>query len=135
MTSETQFREESNLFIWRPQGLLNEARVNQVLVELIKREAKTVKPFNRFTDLSAVESFDLTFKYVFHIALYRRLSYSGREPVKSAFYVTDPSAARLVRIHALVTDCSPLRVEMFDEREATAKWLGVPTESLLPPPV
>jgi hypothetical protein len=68
------------------------------------------KPFNRFSDLSVVESFHLTFKYVFHVALHRRLSYAGREPVKSAFYVRHPQAAHLVRIHALMIDQSPLNV-------------------------
>jgi len=90
------------------------------------------KPFNRFCDLSAVESFHLTFKYIFHVALHRRLSYAGRGPIKSAFYVTHPEAAHLVKIHALMTDYSPLNVEMFEEREAAAKWLGVSVESLMP---
>jgi len=89
------------------------------------------KPFNRFSDLSAVESFHLTFRYVFHVALHRRFSYAGRGPIKSAFYVTHPEAAHLVKIHALLTDYSPLNVEMFEEREAAAKWLGVPVESLM----
>jgi hypothetical protein len=88
-------------------------------------------PFNRLADLSLVESFHLTFKYVFHVALHRRLSYVGRERIKSAFYVTHPEAAQIVKIHALVTDLSPLNVEMFEEREAAAKWLGVTVESLM----
>ena len=128
-----RFHEDLPLFVWRPRGLLDEAAVNRVLVDLLRREAAAAKPFNRFCDLSLVESFHLTFKYVFHVALHRRLSYVGREPVKSAFYVTHPEAAQLVRIHALMTDQSPLNVEMFEEREAAAKWLGVPVESLTVP--
>ncbi len=128
---EVEFLEEARLLIWRPRGILDEAAVNKVLVELLRREAMAAKPFNRFSDLSAVEPFHLTFKYVFHIALYRRLSYAGRGPIKSAFYVTRPEAAHLVRIHALITDHSTLKVEMFEEREAAAKWLGVPVESLM----
>jgi len=31
-----------------------------------------------------------------------------------------------------MTDQSPLKVEMFEQREAAAKWLCVPVESLLP---
>jgi len=129
--SEVEFLEEARLLIWRPRGILDEAAVNKVLVDLLRREAMAAKPFNRFSDLSALESFHLTFKYVFHVALYRRLSYVGRESIKSAFYVTRPEAAHLVRIHALITDHSTLKVEMFEEREAAAKWLGVPVESLM----
>ena len=40
-------------------------------------------------------------------------------------------AAHLVKIHGLVTDLSPLKTEMFEEREAAAKWLCVAAESLL----
>jgi len=130
--AEVKFREEAHLFIWRPRGILNEAAVNKVLVDLLRREAMAAKPFNRFSDLSLVESFHLTFKYIFHVALHRRLSYAGRGPIKSAFYVTNPEAAHLVKIHALLTDHSPLNVEMFEESEAAAKWLGVPVAILTP---
>jgi hypothetical protein len=130
---EVEFLEEARLLIWRPRGVLDEAAVNKVLVDLIRRETMAAQPFNRFSDLSGLESFHLTFKYVFHVALYRRLSYAGREPIKSAFYVTHPEAAHLVRIHALMTDHSSLEVEMFEEREAAAEWLGVPFELLTAP--
>jgi hypothetical protein len=131
--AEVEFLEEARLLIWRPRGILDEAAVNKVLVDLLRREAMAAQPFNRFSDLSAVESFHLTFQYVFHVALHRRLSYAGRGPIKSAFYVTHPEAAHLVKIHALLTDHSPLHVEMFEEREAAAKWLGVPVELLTVP--
>src|SRR5260370_36709357 len=97
---EVEFLEKARLLIWRPRGILDEAAVNKILVDLIKRETMAAQPFNRFSDLSGLESFHLTFKYVFHVALYRRLSYAGREPIKSAFYVTHPEDAHLVRIHA-----------------------------------
>lgn len=100
-------------------------------MELVKREARAARPFNRFSDLSAVESFHLTFKYVFHVALYRRLSYAERNPVKSAFLVTDDEAAHLVKIHALMTDYSPIEVRLFRESAAAAEWLGVPTPAML----
>jgi len=130
---DLELYEDLRLIVWRPRGVLDEAAVNKVLLELLRREAMAAQPFNRFSDLSLVESFHLTFKYVFHVALHRRLSYAGRGPIKSAFYVTHPEAAHLVKIHALLTDHSPLNVEMFEEREAAAKWLGVPVESLTMP--
>jgi hypothetical protein len=128
---DVQFHEDLHLFVWRPRGILDEDAVNQVLVELLRREAMAALPFNRLSDLSLVESFHLTFKYVFHVALHRRLSYIGRERIKSAFYVSHPEAAHIVKIHALMTDLSPLNVEMFEELEAAAKWLGVTVESLI----
>jgi hypothetical protein len=130
--ADVEYLEEARLFVWRPRRILDEAEVNKLLVDLLRRETMAAKPFNRFADLSFAESFHLSFQYIFHVALYRRLSYAGREPIKSAFYVTHPEASHIVRIHALMTDHSPLNVEMFEEREAAAKWLCVPVESLLP---
>jgi hypothetical protein len=122
--------EDASLFIWRPRGVLNEAMVNKILAFVADQERKFGRPFNRFTDMSALHAVDLTFKYVFHVALYRRLSRAGREVVKSAFFVTDPEIARYIKLHAIMTDHSPLKVAMFKEREAAAKWLGVPIEKL-----
>jgi hypothetical protein len=113
--------EDASLFIWRPRGVLNEARVNRIIAFVGDREGKFGRPFDRFTDMSALNAVDLTFKYVFHVALHRRLSRRGREEIKSAFFVTDPEIARSIKLHALVTDHSPLKVAMFEEREAAAK--------------
>jgi len=130
-SADVEYLENANLLVWRPRSVLDEALVNRLLVDLLRRETMAASPFNRFCDLSLVESFHLTFKYVFHVALHRRVSYAGRESIKSAFYVTHPEAAHLVKIHALLTDHSPLEVEMFEDREAAAKWLRVPVKSLM----
>jgi len=122
--------EDASLLIWRPRGVLNEATVNRIIAFLGDREGKVGSPFNRFTDMSALNAVDLNFKYVFHVALFRRLSRVGREVVKSAFLVTDSERARYIKLHAMLTDYSPLKVAIFKERPAAAKWLGVPVELL-----
>ena len=122
--------EDVSLFTWRPRGVLNEAIVNRILVFLGEQENKLGRPFDRFTDMSALNGVDLSFNYVFHVALYRRLSRAGREVVKSAFLVTDPEIAHYIELHAIMTDHSPLKVAMFEEAEAAAQWLGVPVEKL-----
>src|SRR5437762_4976685 len=106
--------EDARLLIWRPRGVLSEVLVNRILSYLGDEEGRLGRSFNRVTDMSALSAVDLTFKYVFHVALYRRLSRIGRETVKSAFLVTDPAVARYVKLHALITDHSPLKVAMFD---------------------
>jgi hypothetical protein len=122
--------EDARLFVWRPRGVLTEAVLNKVLAFVVLQEGRFGRPFNRFTDLSLLDAVDLTFKYVFHFALYRRLSRIGREPLKSAILVTAPEVARHVKLHALVTDRSPLKVRIFKDYEAAAKWLDVPLELL-----
>ena len=125
--------EDAHLLIWRPRGVLNEALVNKILAFLADQEGKLGRSFNRFTDMSALDAVDLSFKYVFHVALYRRLSRAGRATLKSAVLVTTPEMARYIKLHALMTDRSPLQVSVFTELGAAAKWLGVSIEILTPP--
>ena len=126
---DVDYVEDASLFIWRPRGVLNEGLVNNIIVFVREQEEALDRSFNRFTDLSALDAVDLNFDYVFHIALYRRLSYAGGK-VKSAFYVSSSDAAHYAKLHALVTGYSRLQVQVFTELEAAAKWQGVPVESL-----
>jgi len=126
------FRKELSLMVWKPHGVLDEAMVNEIVAFLETAERVAHKPFNRFTDLSApaLDMIDLSFKFVFHVALFRRIS-AGRKPrVKSAFYVTSPGAVHYAKLHALLNDYSPLQVSLHTDRAAAAKWLGVPVEAL-----
>jgi hypothetical protein len=109
---------------------MNEAAVTDIVTLIGDLEAKSESPFNRFTDTTAIETIDLKFKYVFDIALLRRLSYVGRPPVKSAILVPSRDSAHYSKMHELLTRYSSIEVRIFEEREAAAKWLGVPVEFL-----
>jgi len=128
--ADVEYVEDANLFIWRPCGVLSEALVNKIIVFVREQEDTLGRSFNRFTDLSALDAVDLNFDYVFHIALYRRLSYAG-DKVKSAFYVSSSDAPHCAKLHAVLTDHSPLQVSIFTELAAAAKWLRVPVELLM----
>ena len=125
------FRKELSLILWKPQGVLDENIVNGVVAFIETAERRTIKPFNRFTDMSALDMVDLNFKFVFHVALFRRLSAMPKPPVKSAFYVTSRASAHYARLHAMLTDHSPLEVSLFSDRAAAAQWLGVPVDALM----
>lgn len=124
------FRKELSLILWRPRGILDQARVNEIVAFIDTAEKRASHPFNRFNDLSALDMVDLNFKFVFDIALHRRLTSAPNPPVKSAFYVTSPATTHYAKLHALLTDYSPLDVSLFTDRAATAEWLGVPEEAL-----
>ena len=81
------FHHDLRLMVWRPRGTVNEKAINKILEFMGKKETASHEPFNRFTDASLVESVDLNFRYIFHVSLFRRLSYVGW-PVKSAILVT-----------------------------------------------
>ena len=123
------FLHDLRLMVWRPRGTVDEKAVNEILQFMGKEEAASDKPFNRFTDASLVESVDLNFAYVFHISLFRRLSYVGW-PVKSAILVTRKDFGHYSKLHQILTQGSSIQVRIFQERAATAKWLGVSSESL-----
>ena len=126
---DVTFLHDLRLMVWRPRGIVNEKAVNEVLQFMGKEEAVSDKPFNRFTDASLVESVDLNFRYVFHISLFRRLSYVGW-PVKSAILVIGKDFGHYSKLHQILTQGSSIQVRIFQERTATAKWLGVSLETL-----
>ena len=115
--------------------MLNEAALKHIMTLLRDLEATSDEPFNRFTDGQALETIDLNFRYVFDFALFRRLSYAGRPPVKSAILVTSLTFAHYSKLHELLTQGSLIKVRIFEEREAAAQWLGVPVELLTVSPI
>jgi hypothetical protein len=128
--SDVKFQSELNLLLWKPRGVLNETAVNRILAFIGEEEAQNQRSERRFIDTSDLTDVDLNFHYVFHVALYRRMSRKGRAQIKSAFFVKDPAFEHYIKLHALLTDHSPLQVKLFKEQQAAAKWLDVPIESL-----
>lgn len=125
-----EFRSEPRLFVYRPVGALSEHRVNGVIAFLEKEEDEAEAPFNRFTDLSKVDTLNLDVNAMIRISLYRRLAYANYPAIKSAFYVTSNAAAELVKIHVLLTNHSPIKARMFFDLGDAARWLEVSQELL-----
>ena len=123
------FDHDLRLMVWRPRGTVNEKAINKILEFMGKKETASHEPFNRFTDASLVESVDLNFRYIFHVSLFRRLSYVGW-PVKSAILVTREELLHYSKLHQILTQGSPIQVRIFQERADAAKWLGVSLETL-----
>ncbi len=129
---EIEFHDDIRLLIYRPRGVLNEAAINKVLSSVEDLEAKLQEPFNRFFDTVAADEVELNFKYIIQVSLHRRLSYAGRPRVKSAILATDSTMIHYGRLHALLTQGSPINVRIFQDRKEAAQWLGVPVERLAP---
>src|SRR5436309_7085893 len=127
-----EFHEDIRLLIYRPHGLLNEAAISRVLTALESLEAKLQEPFNRFSDTLEADEVELNFKYVIQVSLCRRLAYAGHPPVKSAILARDSTMIHYARLHALLTQGSPINVRIFRDRKEAAQWLGVPIERLAP---
>jgi hypothetical protein len=127
---ELKFYEDIHLLIYRPHGVIDEAAVKKVVSVLEDLEAKLERPFNRFSDTLAADDVELNFKYVIQFSLCRRMSYAGHPPVKSAILATDETMIHYARLHALLTQGSPINVRVFKDRQEAADWLGVPLERL-----
>ena len=127
---DAEFHEAVPLLIYRPRGLINRAAVNKIISVIGELETTVKEPFNRFSDTLAADAVDLNFEYVIRVSLYRRKFYGNRPPVKSAILATDATAIHYARLAALVTQGSPLKVCVFEDRRKTAEWLKVPLELL-----
>ena len=131
---DIQFHEDIHLLVYRPRGLLNEATVNKIISVIGELEANLKEPFDRFSDTLGHDEVELNFRYVLHVSLYRRLTYMGRPPIKSAILATDSTIIHYGKLHALLTQGSPIKVRIFQDRQEAAQWLGVPLELLTAEP-
>ena len=129
---DVEFHDDIRLLVYRPHGVIDEASVKKVVSLVEDLEARLEKPFNRFSDTLAADEIELNFKYVIQVSLCRRLSYAGHPPVKSAILATDATMIHYARLHALLTQGSPINVRVFQDRGEAAEWLGVPIETLAP---
>jgi len=130
LPTELEFHEDIQLLVYRPHGVIDDVAVEKVVSVLEELEAKLEKPFNRFSDTLAADEVELNFKNVIQFSLCRRLSYAEHPPVKSAILATDATMIHYARLHAVLTQGSPINVRVFKERKEAADWLGVPLARL-----
>src|SRR6476646_5740581 len=131
LPAELEFHDDLHLLIYPPHGVIDEPAVKKVVEVLADIEAKHQKPFNRFADTLGADEVELNFKYVIQVSLCRRLSYAGHPPVKSAILAADSTMIHYGRLHAVLTQGSPINVRVFKDRQETAEWLNVPIERLV----
>src|SRR5207237_185055 len=132
LAPDVEFHEDIRLIIYRPDGVIDEHAIKKVISVLEDLEARLPQPFNRFSDTLGADEVELNFKYVIQVSLCRRLSYAGHPPVKSAILATDSTIIHYGRLHALLTQGSPINVRVFKDRQETDEWLNVPIERLAP---
>ena len=125
-----EFHDHIGLLIHRPRGVLNKAAINKIISLIGELEFTLKKPFNRFLDTVAADAVDLNLEYIRRVSLYRRRFYGNRPAIKTAILATDSTMADYGRLHATLTEGSPINVRVFQNRKEAAEWLGVPPELL-----
>jgi hypothetical protein len=128
---DVEFYEDIRLIVWRPHGLVNKAVVNKIISVLGELEIAVKEPFNRFSDTVGADAVDLNFEYIISVSLYRRSFYGKRPPIKSAILATDATLIHYGKVHALLTQGSPINVRVFQDRKEAAQWLGAPLATLV----
>jgi hypothetical protein len=128
---DVEFYEDIRLIVWRPCGLVNKAAVNKIISVLGELETAFKEPFNRLSDTVAAHAVDLNFEYIISVSLYRRRFYGKRQSIKSAILATDATLIHYGKVHALLTQGSPINVRVFQDRKEAARWLGVPIAILV----
>ena len=127
---DVEFYEDIRLIVWRPHGLVDKAAVNKIISVLGELEIALMEPFNRFPDTVGADAVDLIFEYIIQVSLYRLSLYGKRPAIKSAILATDSTLIHYGKVHALLTQGSPINVRVFEDRKEAAKWLAVPIEQL-----
>jgi hypothetical protein len=131
LPSDVEFYEDIRLIVWRPRGLVDKSAVNKIITVIGELETTSKEPFNRFSDTLRADAVDLNFEYIIHVSLYRRSFYGKRPPIKSAILATDATLIHYAKVHALLTQGSPINVRVFQNRKEAAQWLGVPIATLM----
>jgi hypothetical protein len=127
---DIQFYHDIRLLVWRPRGLLNKAAVNRIITVIGELETTLKERFNRLADTVAADVIDLNFEHIIRVSIYRRLFYGNPPPIKSAILAADARAIYYGRLHAVITQGSPIKVRVFQERKESAQWLDVPIKRL-----
>jgi hypothetical protein len=127
---DVEFREDVRLLIWRPRGLVNQEAVSRIITVLGELEFSLKEPFDRFTNTVRADAVDLNFEYIIRVSLYRRLVYANRPPIKSAILANDSTLIHYGKVHALLTQGSPIKARVFQDHQEAAQWLGVASELL-----
>src|SRR5215470_5354172 len=129
---DVEFHEDIRLLIHRPRGAVNRIALNKIITLIGELEFTLKKPFNRFLDTVAADAVQLDLEYVRRVSLYRRHFYGNRPPIKTAILATHSALVEYGRLHASLTEGSPINVRLFEDRKEAAQWLGVPPKLLAP---
>jgi hypothetical protein len=128
---DVEFHEDIRLLVYRPRGLVDKTAVNKIITVIGELETTLKEPFNRFSDTVGADAVDLNFEYIIQVSLYRRSFYGKRPPIKSAILATDATLIHYGKVHALLTQGSPINGRVFRDRKEAAQWLGVPIDLLV----
>jgi hypothetical protein len=117
--------EGDTLMVGRPNGILDFATAVKIVEFIEIKENQLENGFNRYCDLTRLDSINLSSSEVTELAKRRRLFNPNELKVKSAFLAIRPLAFGIARMYELLLNSPRIEVQVFGQLEAAAEWLGV----------
>ena len=118
------------LMVGRPNGILD-AQAAERLVDFIEiKEEQLEAGFNRFCDLTHLDSINLSSEDLHQLAARRRAFNPNDVHVKSAFLATHPLAFGVARTYEFLLSSPRIEVRVFQDLEGAAEWLSVKPDML-----
>jgi hypothetical protein len=117
--------DSESLMVGRPNGVLNVRKAERIVDFIEIKEEEIEKGFNRFCDLTRVDSVNLSSNDLVKLAARRRAFTPNNVRVKSAFLATHALAFGAARMYEFLLDSPRIEVRVFNNVEAAAQWLSV----------
>ena len=122
--------EREALMVSRPKGILDASEAKRIVEFMEIKEVDTETGFDRFCDLTGLDSIHLAAADVLELAVRRRTFNPNGAHVKSAFLATHPLAFAIARMYEQLLNSPRIDVRVFRELETAAEWLAVRPDRL-----
>ena len=119
-----------DLVTWRPEGTLDDDRLDQIGEWLVAFEKVSV-PVKRFVDFSGLNEFALRTRHLLQFARRRAEQVAGTGGVRTALFSDDYIGFGLARMYEAMMENTAIEARAFRDRIQAANWLGVPAEVLM----
>jgi hypothetical protein len=127
---DTYLIESARLLVSRPKGILDAEMCQRIFGFIEIEEVAVETGFNRFFDLTRLDTILLSSADVSALAD-RRSSFNPNDiPVKSAFWATNSVAGEFAHTYAQLLKSPRIEARVFTDLEFAAEWLGVMPDQL-----
>jgi hypothetical protein len=122
--------ERDAVMVGRPKGILDASEALQIVEFVEIKEIEMESGFDRFIDLTHLDSIKLSAGEVSKLADRRRKFKPNDIRVKSAFLATHPLSYGIARMYEQLLNSDRIEVHVFSELEEAAAWLLVNPQKL-----
>lgn len=116
-----------NLLEIHPSGAITRQCISFMAGEVISAEQGMNPVLNRITDLTLIQSFDITFETVWSLAQLRRAQVFPNQ-LKSAIVATKPIEIGFALMFKTLNDNPQIEIRLFKTLEEARRWAAAPDQ-------